>query len=102
MAKQISGAQALMQALVLGATAHLKPNVAADANPVSDAYVALTNLISLNYPSVEAHLLDIGPHSDARQQQLAAQLAEAGAEKDEAVVAQAQHLLKVAADQEFS
>jgi hypothetical protein len=64
------------------------------------AYRELKDFLEQKYGRVEADLLDIGPASGERQQQLATQLQQAGADRDEEVLGLARGLLRVCYEEE--
>ena len=84
----------IVKALAAGAASSFRPNVMSLANTsVIDNYQALKVLIASKYAQVDEDILDIGPASPGRQQQVLEQLQAVGADKDEAVLRQAEQLL---------
>ena len=84
----------IVKALAAGAASSLRPNVMGLENTiVIDRYQNLKELIGRKYAQVDENLLDIGPASAERQQQMMAQLQAAGAAEDEEILRQVELLL---------
>jgi hypothetical protein len=93
----------IVNALAVGAAASFRPNMMdlrEEKKVVVTAHEKLKALIGQKYGRVEAHLLDIGPASAERQQVLAQQLQQAGADKDADLLAMALALLRACYEEE--
>lgn len=84
----------IVKALAAGAASYFRPNVQGLANTeVIDRYQALKDLIARKYEQVDVDLLEIGPASAGRQQQMMAQLEAVDAAEDEEIMLQVEVLL---------
>lgn len=84
----------IVKALAAGAASRLRPNVVGLENTiVIDQYQTLKELIGRKYAQVDENILDIGPASAERQQQLMDQLQATGIGEDEEVLQQVEVLL---------
>lgn len=84
----------IVKALAAGAASYFRPNVRGLADTeVIDRYQALKDLIGRKYAKVDEELLEIGPASAGRQQQMMAQLEAVGADEDEEIMEQVELLL---------
>jgi hypothetical protein len=86
----------IVKALAAGAASNFRPNVQGLVNSeVIDHYQALKDLIGRKYGKIDEDLLEIGPASAGRQQQMMTQLQAAGADEDEEILLQVEILLAV-------
>jgi hypothetical protein len=84
----------IVKALAAGAANNLRPNLRGLENTaVSNQFYALKALIARKYAQVDEDVLDIGPASAERQQQMMTQLQDVSADEDEEVLQQAEILL---------
>ena len=84
----------IVKAMAAGAASYFRPNVRGLAHTeVIDRYEALKDLIGRKYAKVDEELLEIGPASAGRQQQMMAQLEAVGADEDEEIMDQVELLL---------
>jgi hypothetical protein len=93
----------IVNALAVGAAASFRPNVMylpEDEKRSLTIYGELKELLEEKYGRVEGDLLDIGPASSERRQQLAAQLQKSGADQDEEVLKLARALLRACYEEE--
>jgi hypothetical protein len=93
----------IVTALAVGAAASFRPNVMYlpdDEKRALTLYGQLKELLEQKYGSVEAGLLDIGPASGERRQQLADQLQKSGADQDQKVLDLARLLLRACYEEE--
>jgi hypothetical protein len=93
----------IVYALAVGAAASFRPNVMGlpdDEKRALTAYGELKELLEQKYGRIEADLLDIGPASSERRQQLTDQLQKAGADQDEEVLNRARALLRACYEEE--
>jgi hypothetical protein len=92
-----------VNALAVGAAASFRPNamyLPEDEKQEMTLYGQLKELIAEKYSRVEADLLDIGPASLERQQQLKGQLQQAGIEQDTEALNLARALLRACYENE--
>jgi hypothetical protein len=93
----------IVNALAVGAAASFRPNmidIREEKKAIVTSHEELKALIGQRYGRVEADILDIGPASAERQQQLAQQLQQAGADKDDDLLALALALLRACYEEE--
>ncbi len=81
----------IVSALVLGASAGLKPTA---ENLIKDAYAGLKTLIQRKYADVSVSVLEKNPASGLRQEVLSQDLAKADVGEDEEVLSKAIELLE--------
>jgi len=87
----------LTKALAAGAVVMMRPNQWYSPETLEEmetAYLKLKEMIRAQYTQVDVDLLDIGPGSAERQQQMARQLQEAGVTEDEDILRQARLVLE--------
>ena len=80
----------IVAALVAGAAAGLKPTA---EQVIKDAYTGLKSLLQRKYKAVAVEALEHKPESKAKQESVAEDLAEAGADQDNELLDQAKALL---------